>query len=32
MKISRIRSEILEMPQADPLASAPEDTVPPGQL
>src|SRR5262244_3266025 len=26
MKISRIRSEILEMPQADPLANTPEDT------
>jgi hypothetical protein len=26
MKISRIRSQILEMPQADPLANTPEDT------
>src|SRR5215469_9798581 len=26
MKISRIRSEILKMPQADPLANTPEDT------
>src|SRR5215831_1768045 len=26
MKISRIRSQILEIPQADPLANTPEDT------
>ena len=26
MKISRIRSQILVMPQADPLANTPEDT------